>query len=49
MIEKAAIVIVCAGLVSWATWASLSISDQGKDVAFIKGTLKQIEKRLEGK
>lgn len=49
VIEKAAITLVAAGLIAWATWASLSISDQGKDVAFIKGTLKQIEKRLEGK
>lgn len=49
MVEKAAITIVCAGLVAWATWISFAVSDQGKDVAFIKGTLKQIEKRLEGK
>lgn len=49
MIEKAAVAIVCSGLVAWASWASFAISDQGKDVAFIKGTLKQIEKRLEGK
>lgn len=49
MVEKAAISIIAAGLVAWATWASLSISNQGKDVAFIKGTLVQIEKRLEGK
>lgn len=49
VIEKAAITIVCAGLVSWAAWISFAVSDQGKDIAFIKGTLKQIEKRLEGK
>lgn len=49
VIEKAAIAIVCGGLVSWAAWISFAVSDQGKDIAFIKGTLKQIEKRLEGK
>lgn len=49
MIEKAAITVVCAGLVAWASWVSFALSTQGQDIAFIKGTIKQVEKRLEGR
>lgn len=41
--------ILSAGLVSWAGWASFTLAAQSRDIAYIQGTVRQIEKRMEGK
>lgn len=39
--------VALAGLVSWGGWASFTLANQSRDIAFIQGSLQQIEKQLD--